>query len=343
MALGSMSDYEDARLMSQVLDLYYNRDHTQAEVARRLDASTSTVSRLLKRAREQGMVEFVIHTPFQHILELEQRLQAVFGIQHALVIPSIAEDGSTMRHTLGRAGASVLMRHLREGVVIAISGGTSVHAVVQTVETSRSYDVEVVPFLGGVQGRVTTDMNYLATELARRLGGKAYQLHAPAFVDTQEERDLLLSVRPVRQVLDTARNADVVLTGVGTVKPEVSRFVDFTALSVDEMSRIGELGGVGEIGAHVYDNRGRLCAAEYSERVVGLTLDELDQIPLKIGVAATQTKSWPLYGALRGGHLDQLVIDEAAARGILHLFDEEFRRPPPADCSGAGGGSRDSR
>ena len=43
-----------------------------------------------------------------------------------------------------------------------------------------------MPVLGAVQGQVTTDMNYLAARLAERLGGKAYQLHAPALSDTPQ-------------------------------------------------------------------------------------------------------------------------------------------------------------
>ena len=34
----------------------------------------------------------------------------------------------------------------------------------------------------------------------------------------------------------------------------------------------------------------------------------------------------PLYGALRGGYLRAVVTDEAAAQGVLKLFDSNFRR-----------------
>ena len=83
---------------------------------------------------------------------------------------------------------------------------------------------------------------------------------------------------------------------------------------------------MGDIAAHVYDIDGRLCASEYDNRVVGLTLDELQRIPVVIGVAATAAKALPLYGALRGGYLHALVTDEAAAQGILSLFDSNFKR-----------------
>ena len=321
----SAGDYNNARLLSTVLTLYYGQELTQAEVARRLGLSTTKVNRLLQQARKQGMVEIVIRTPFQHLFDLESRLKAVFGLRDVVVTPPVAEDTTAMIHTLGQAGASYLLNHLRDGDVIGIGGGTSVHAVVQAIEPTRRLDVKVVPVLGAVQGRVTTDVNYLANQLAEQLGGTAYQLHAPAFVYTREHRDVLQSVGPVKDILDIARKANVALVGVGTVDYETSRYVQFTALSSEEMQQIAEAhGGVGEIAACVYDIRGHPCAEEYANRVIGLSLEELRQIPFIIGVAATAAKTLPLYGALRGGYLDALITDEAVARGLLELFEQDF-------------------
>ena len=324
-----VSDYDNARLISAVLTLYYVQELTQAEVARRLGLSTTKVNRLLQHARQQGMVEVSIHAPFQHLFDLEGRLKAIFNLSNAVVIPQIGEEPTAMVHTLGRAGANCLLERLTDGDIIGIGGGTAVHAVVQAIKPPRPYDVEVVPVLGAVQGQVTTDVNYLAAQLAGRLGGKAYQLHAPAFVDTREQRETLLSMGPVEEILDIARRTTVALLGVGTVDHESSRFVQFTALSTEDMKRIAEeRGGVGEIGAYVYDVKGRPCAEEYASRVIGLTLAELGKIPFRIGVAATAAKAMPLYGALRGGHLDALVTDEAAAKGIIELFEQDFQREP---------------
>jgi DNA-binding transcriptional regulator LsrR (DeoR family) len=323
----SASDYDRARLISAVLTLYYVQELTQAEVARRLGLSTSKVNRLLQQARRQGMVEIIIRTPFQHLFDLEARLKAIFDLSDVAVIPQVAEEPTDMAHTLGRAGANCLLEHLRDGDVIGIGGGTAVHAVVQAIQPPHPYDVEVVPVLGAVQGQVTTDVNYLAARLAERLGGRAYQLHAPAFVDTREQREALLSMGPVKEILDIARRTTVALMGVGTVDDEASRFVQFTALSAEEMKRIAEdCGGVGEIGALVFDGQGHPCAHEYAGRVVGLTLEELKRVPLLIGVAARAVKAVPLYGALRGGYLDALVTDEAAAKAMLDLFERDLRQ-----------------
>jgi DNA-binding transcriptional regulator LsrR (DeoR family) len=324
-----MSTYETIRLINTILTLYYVEGLTQTEIAQRLGFSTAKVNRLLLQAREQGYVNITIRTPFQQLFELEDRLKAVFGLQDVIVIPAVAESGSSPLNALGAAAAEFLLAHLRDGDVLGIGGGSAVHALYQAIAPARSYKVEVVPLIGAVQGEISTDSNYLAARLAERLGGKAYQLHAPVIVDSREYCETLKSMGPVKEILDIARRANIALVGVGTVDAEVSRFVQFTALSAQDMKHIAsDCGGVGDINAFVFDIDGRACAQEYADRVLGLTLPELKSIPYRIGVAATETKALPLYGALRGGYLHALITDEAAARGVLSLFEQDFRKTP---------------
>jgi DNA-binding transcriptional regulator LsrR (DeoR family) len=320
-----MPTYEALRLINTILTLYYVDGVTQTEIAQRLGLSTAKVNRLLQQARELGYVNISIRTPYQHLFELEARLKAVFGLQQAVVIPAIAGSSTSPLNPLGAVAAEFLLEHLRDGDVLGIGGGTAVNAVVQAIEPARAYEVEVVPVLGAVQGQINTDVNYLATRLAERLGAKAYQLHAPAFVDTKEHCETLKSMGPVKEILDIARRANIALVGVGTVDAETSRFVQFTALSAEDMNKIaGDCGGVGEIGAYVYDIEGRACANDYADRVIGLTLADLRNIPFRIGMAATEAKALPIYGALRGGYLHALITDETAACGVLELFDRDF-------------------
>ena len=321
-----MPPYETVRLMNNVLNLYYIEGLTQAEIAQRLCLSTAKVNRLVQQARELGYVNISIRTPFQHLFEIEARLKAIFELKEAIVIPAMGESNSSLLNDLGAVAADYLLEHLRDGDVLGIGGGTAINAIFQAMSPTRAYQVDIVPMQGAVQGQMTTDVNYLATHMAERLGGKAYQLLAPAYVETPEQSEALRNMRPVKEILDIARRATVALLGIGTVDAEASRFVQFTALSAADMRHISnDLGGVGEINAIVYDIEGRGCANEYADRVIGLSLDEIKNIQFRIGIAGTAAKSMPLFGALRGGYLHTLITDETAACGILAFFDQNFR------------------
>ena len=212
------------------------------------------------------------------------------------MIPAVGDTSQSLLSALGTVAADFLLTRLRDGDILAISPGTTVQAVAQSLDATRPYQIEIVPMLGAIQGPIESDMNYLATRMAESLCAKSYQLHAPAFVGTREQCEMLRSMTPVKDILDIARHASIALLGVGTVDPEASRFVQYTALSAEDLKRIAEdCGGVGEISAHVYDIEGRPCAKEYAERVIGLTLEEILQIPFRIGVAATAAKARLAY------------------------------------------------
>ncbi len=319
----SNNDYESMRLISKVLMLYYLEEENQSDIAKKLGLSTAKVNRLLKQAREQGLVEITIRTPFQHLFELEKRLQDRCGIPEAVIIPSFAQDSAMALQAVGRAAADYLLQHLRSGDTICVSGGKTMNAIVHAIEPRRKYDVRVVPATGARQGKHYTDVNYLAAQLAERLGGEAYKIHAPVFVDSVEERDLLLGMRHITEVLDLARNAQIALVGIGSVIPRSSSYFDLMAsmaLNEAEWQRLlRDEDACGEIFAYLYNRRGQLCMPQFNERVVGLALDDLQAIPLVIGVAATPEKVLPISGALSGQYLKTLITDEATAEGVLEL------------------------
>jgi DNA-binding transcriptional regulator LsrR (DeoR family) len=322
------ADHAALRLLNRVLTTYYQEGLNQAEVAEAFGLSTAKVNRLLKQAREQGMVEIRIRTPMQSLFDLEARLQSVCGVPEAVVVPQVSEDPQLMLDAVGRAAAQYLTQRLRDGDVMCVSGGKALSAVVRSVETSRKFDVQVVPATGGAQGRYQIDANYLAAELAQRLGGTAHELHAPVIVDTTEEREALMAIRQISSVLDMARRAQVAVLGIGSVAPGTSTYFELPSLREEDRRRlVEEYCGTGELLAQIVNSHGQPCAPAYNCRVVGIGLEDLRAIPLTIGVAATVTKVLPIISTLRGGYLKTLITDEATARGVLELWDREPCQP----------------
>lgn len=322
-----MASQDRIRLITTILNLYYVDKLTQTEIAERLDLSVPKVNRLLLQARELGYIEFVIRTPLQHLFELENRLKAVFGLKEAIVVPGEGNTSTSILNAVGSAAANFLLEHIQDGDTIAITPGTSVRAVIQSLDAERQYQVEIVPILGSIQGDLESDLNYLSIIMGDRLGAKSYKLHAPAFVESREHSEILRSIEPVKKILDIGRQANIALLGIGSLDPVTSRFIQFTALSAEEMREIIDgCGGVGEIGAFVYNRDGQPCGKTFADRVIGLNLDEIRRIPYRIGVASSAEKALPIYGALRGGYLHVLITDEAAAEGALEIFAKDFQK-----------------
>jgi DNA-binding transcriptional regulator LsrR (DeoR family) len=211
-----------------------------------------------------------------------------------------------------------LVENIRDGDIIAITGGKGVSALVDNLRVDRKFDVTVVPLTGCVQGKHYTDVNHVATKLAEGLGGKAMLIHAPLFAETVEEKRLIGSLRQINEVFDLARNADIALTGIGSILAPGSSYYDLHPISAADRKTLINKGAVGEFVAHLIDETGQLCDVQLNNRLVSLEPDEVAKIPKTVGIAAGEEKAVPVRAILNGRYLSSLVVDEATATTALN-------------------------
>lgn len=308
---------EAIRLIHTVLTLHFLEEMTQAEIAKRLDLSTSKVNRLIKQGRELGMVKITIESPLQRIVDVERRLAEAAALGKVVVTPTVAGNPDTNLQQVGRAAADELLATIRDGDVIAITGGKAVSAVVASLPQDRTFDVTVVPLTGGVQGKYYTDVNHLAAQLAARLGGSSMMLHAPLFAESRQQRDTLMEVGSIRTVFDLARRARVALVGIGSILSPDSSYYDLVPESGAEPEQLVGAGASGEFLAHLIRDDGSVADLPLNSRLVALSPAELANCPSTIGVSAGPEKVQPILAALAGGLVGSLIVDEETASSVL--------------------------
>jgi DNA-binding transcriptional regulator LsrR (DeoR family) len=310
-------DFESIRQIHTVLVLHFLEGMKQSEIARKLNLSTSKVNRLITQGRRLGMVKIAVESPFQRLVDLEAALVEAASLTESVVAPTISGNPDTNLQQVGRAAANQLLQTLRDGDVIAITGGKAVSAVVDNLTPERAFEVTVVPLTGGVQGKYYTDVNHLATQLAERLGGSTLLVHAPLFAESREQRDMLMAMSSVKEVFDLARSASVALVGIGSIQPPASSYYDLHPLPNPERELLVSSGAVGEFLAHLIREDGSLADYPLNSRLVALEPQELARCPCTIGVAAGPEKVQPIRAALNGHYLDSLILDEKTAEAVL--------------------------
>lgn len=315
--------YEAARQIYSVLVMHYQEGLKQSEIAELTKLSKVKVNRLIKQGREMGMVEMSIRSPFQSLFDLEARFRSATDVEDVRITPAASGDPETVLQQVGAAAANLLLERINDGDTIAITGGKGVTSVIEGLAPERAYDVKVVPATGGVQGKHYTDVNHVAARMAEKLGGRAFQIHAPLFAETREQREMLLAMRSVDEVLERARQADIAVMGIGSILSMESSYYDLNPLSKDDQAELGRVGAAGELLAHLIDAEGALCDYELNSRLVALTPRELQNIPSSIAVASGSNKVIPIGAAIRGGHIKALVVDEATAEGALETLGGE--------------------
>lgn len=316
----TMKSIEVSRLVSKVLFSHYKENRSQSDISKSLDLSPAKVNRIIRQAREDGLVEIILNIPHMGVMELEKQLVATTGLSKAVLCPSYIDPSIESFSQIAEIAAEFLQDTLRKNDVICISGGKALASIVEVIKPAKDMNITVVPATGGVQGRHFTDVNYLASSLAEKLGGRSMQIHAPLFADTQEDQDMLLNMRSTKEVLDMARQADIALAGIGAVSKGDESYFDLRHWAEGEKSLVAKSQCKGEVFAHIYDQAGTGCIEALNNKLVGLTLEELSNIPVSIGVAAGIDKIAPIASALRGGFLNTLITDEATAQGVLDTY-----------------------
>jgi len=100
--------------------LYYGDGLTQQQVADELGISRPQVSRLLARARAEGIVRITIVDPLATFEEIEARLVKTFGLHQAMVVAGEALGGEPLRRRIGLAAAEYLRRILKDGLQVGV-------------------------------------------------------------------------------------------------------------------------------------------------------------------------------------------------------------------------------
>ena len=301
--------------MARIGWLYYHQGLTQQDIADRLGLSRVKVLRLLARAREEGIVQIRIDHPSLRFVELEERLRQVFGLKDAVVVPT-GETEQQTREALGQFGAIYLERTLGPGDTIGTAWGVTLREVARHLRPLSLADVTVVQLMGGLNAGGLINPLDIARLVAEKLHGQVQMLYTPAFVDSEEIRDALLSDHRIAQTLRAGASVGAALVGIGDVSHE-SSLVRWGALTETELDEAVRRGAVGDILGRHFDAAGRPVESPLSRRVIGLPLEALRRIPRVIAFAGGERKAAAILGALRGGYVDVLVTDEAAARRVL--------------------------
>lgn len=316
------NDFTSMRQMHAVLVRHFIEGRKQSEIAEEMNLSTSKVNRIIALARRMGMVRIAIETPFQRLMDLESKLVGTGLVQSAIVSPTVSDNDGTRLSQVGQAAAAHLAETLRDGDILGISGGKAVAAVVDALNVERPIDVQVVPLTGGVQGKYHTDVNHLASRMAERLGGRSLQLHAPLFAERADQREMLMNLGAVKEVLDLARRATACLVGIGSITTPGSSYFDLHPLSAPDRAMLPGLGVMAEFLGHLVHDRGQVATFALNQRLVALRPDEIRRCGRVVAVAAGEDKVGPVRSVLRGGYVSVLVTDEDTASTILNTNGE---------------------
>jgi deoxyribonucleoside regulator len=306
----------DQRNLIKICYLYYKEEKTQEEISLMYGLSRYKIIRLLKEAREQGLVTIHVNDPREDLTEMEVKLSEQFGLQESIVIKYKEFSGQSLLDQVGEAGAQYFTGIIDRYKVLGVAWGRTLYHLVKNVTPLKVEGLIVVQISGGLGTIEGTDTSILTITLSQKLEGIPHILQAPVIVRNRVIRDSLLKEKKIRETLAVAKTSEMVLLGIGTCNPDGGLC---RAGLLDEKVRLKlkKTGAVGAICGRFYNIDGERCPSDLDGRIIGITLDEVRGIKHKVGVALGQQKVEAILGALRGRLLDVLITDEKTAESLL--------------------------
>jgi DNA-binding transcriptional regulator LsrR (DeoR family) len=307
-----MSGYTEEMLVA-VSHLYYMEGLKQEDVAFRMNISRLAVTRMLKKARDQGVVQITVKRPLPELVGLALELEKKYGLKAVRVV----QTGTTPEDTtaaMGRAGAELLSNLIRPGCRIGVAWSRTVSAIVPYVRRTFKSGVRVNELAGTF---LAPNIPYgVSWVLAEKLHVPLESIPMPVLVKSEHAREVMLKELMIRKAMANAGKVDVALVGLGNVS-EGSSLVDSGYITSAHLKEFKTKGAVGELLMRCYDARGEYIHMSFEKRTISIDWEQIRKLPFVVAMAFGSSKMDAILGALAGGIIHGLVTDRSTAIALL--------------------------
>jgi DNA-binding transcriptional regulator LsrR (DeoR family) len=301
-------------LTASVARRYYLDGRSKVEIADELGLSRFKVARLLDAARAGGLVRIEIADPGAIDVDLSTRLQEVFGLQHAVVVDTPDGNPATLRQDLGKAAAELLGEIVTADDVLGLAWSRSVSAMTDAL--TRLPTVPVVQLTGAlVQPGVADSSVDLVRNAARVSGGAAHFFYAPTIVPDPATARALHKQPEVARTFARFSSITKAVVGIGLWAPGESTVHDAT--EPRWRRELPRRGVRGEVSGVLIDANGHPVESDLTNRMIGISADQLRAIPEVIGLAYSTARSPAVLAAIRGGLVNSVVTHPSLAKALL--------------------------
>ncbi|WP_170146419.1 sugar-binding transcriptional regulator [Meiothermus granaticius] len=238
---------------------------------------------------------------------------------HTVPVPDNASEADALERVATFAGAH-LNTLVLPGTTLGVAWGTTLAAISRHLIPQPTPNVAIVQLNGSGNTANISNLHIseVILQLAQNYGAKAHLFPVPAFFDYPQTKTALWRERSVKQTIDLQHQADVLLYSVGALHAEVPSYVYAAGYLEDQdVAELTRQGVVGDIATVFFRADGSFKNIPINRRASGPDLSPCRRVTHAVCVIAGRSKLEALKGALAGGLLNQLIVDEPTARLLL--------------------------
>lgn len=312
-------DSNEMNLMLTVIKYYYEMGMNQEEIAKKEFISKSSVSRLIKKAVDNGYITFQINYPVESVKILEEEFHKYFDVDKVFITPSYTEDYDIrLRYTCSSAAAD-LYKIIKDNEIVGVTWGNTMDQLASMLKPAANLkkNVKVVLMNGSIAGNISsTKSSQIVEKFAEVFNAEGFLLPAPLIVDKQEIAQAIKADSHVRHVMDLAKKSQLAVVSIGAFSTE-SVLTRRGAYSKADYEEVIELGAVGDIAGRCFDINGDQVSEQVNARTIGLTIEDVRAKQIRIGIGVGRKKARAIIGALRGKIINRIYTDEVTAKEVI--------------------------
>lgn len=310
-------------IVSAVAYQYYVLGKKRSEIAESVGLSPSTLSRLLRRAKEEGIIEFRITEPYLGCCQMEELLQEKFGLKCAIVVPVPEQyrgDNEQIKKLVALEGARYIQRIINDGDVIGLNWGGTMYHLIQYLNPCRKVPASIITMHGSIEHSLK---KFQAKSLVRRaamsFGGSTMVTTAPGLSPTPEVHKMVTEDPRYQKLMEMYSKINISVSGVGSIYPEMNTpLLTSDYLNKEEIQEIQSKGATCDFLLRFFNQEGEECETSLKDRTVSISVESYKKIPTKVVVASGESKANAVMALLNGKLVDVLIID----RGLADAVDD---------------------
>ena len=297
--------------------MYYEQGLTQAIIAKKMGISRPVISKILQQAKESGVVSISIKDESAYAVELGLRIEQKYQLDDVIVVPTNEQKQSqSIKKEVSRIAAFYLKERLNVEMSIGLSWGTTLADMIDEMPYCSFPTINVAPLVGGVSSEhLYFDTNHLVFRLAEKLNSRCQYFYAPALAESIELATVLNKSQLVSKALEQAKHVDFAIIGVGNPN-ESSTWKRLGYIEANELQIIKETGVKGDAVASLFDKNGQTVNNEISQRMLGIKVEDLVNIPDVMVIGCGEEKAESIKPLLIGRCCSILVIDQTIAEAL---------------------------
>lgn len=314
-------------LALRTAELYYIENMSQKEIASILNISNVTVSRMLQKAKELGIIQFSIPQAYQISLMLSDLIKKKYLLKDVIVVSlnfqNVINKTMSIKQMTALEGARYIQRIIKDNDILGLAWGKTMYYLIHYLNPCQKTSTAFVTLHGNLG-------NYLEELEAQDLVHRASMAFGGAqtsclFYDgLQPSEEVLNIINRKPDVIKHAhllRHTTISVSGIGSFYPETtSPLANCSYLSNYEMMELKNENVYGDILLRFFNENGEECNTSLKDRTLSISFENYKKIPCKIIVASGKHKAQTLNAALKGKLADVLVISEDLALELTKLF-----------------------